>query len=54
MPLLLGSGSKNSKHLLEVHDKMKTRALMMKKPGCSPDVEVTNRRPGCDHDLMSG
>ena len=53
-PPPLGSGSKNSEHLLEVHDRIKTRASMMKGPGCSPDVEVTDGRPGCGPDVDIG
>ena len=50
-PPPLGSGSKNSEHLLEVYDRIRTRASMMKGPGCSPDVEVTDGRLGCGPDV---
>ena len=53
-PPLLGSESKNSKHLLEVHDRIQTRVLMMKGPGCNPDMEITDRRLGCDPDVDIG
>ena len=46
-PPPLGSGSKNSEHLLEVYDRIKTFASMMKGLGCGPDVDI-----GIDNDLI--
>ena len=46
-PPPLGSGSKNSEYLLEVHDRMKMRAAMLRR--CSS--RMTNEGPGCSHDM---
>ena len=46
-PPPLGFGSKNSKHLLEVHNRMKTRAVMLRRYSS----RMTNEGPRCSHDM---